>query len=223
VLDHFEFGVLEWAPPTGRAAEINGAPLFIFQGEAWAQVPALTILQNLLVDVFGARAVTHVTLEVVDHVSVFTALADGAEGGGGGGGAPEERGAGAAWKGTVHWRVHAVKLLASGGAVPRVELDKAAGGLALRVRRAQLASADLRRAAQRKPAGTEAKKVKNVTRDEMGATLGRVHMERQDMAGLKLKKSRALKAELRERKRGGGGGGGGGEEGGGEAAAAAGG
>ena len=45
------------------------------------------------------------------------------------------------------------------------------------------------------------KKIKNVTKDELGATLGRVHMERQDMAGLQLKKTPALKEELRERKR----------------------
>ena len=45
------------------------------------------------------------------------------------------------------------------------------------------------------------KKIKNVTRDELGATLGRIHMERQDMAGLQLKKTRATKAEIRERKK----------------------
>ena len=58
------------------------------------------------------------------------------------------------------------------------------------------------------------KKIKNITRDELGTTLGRVHMERQDMDKLQLKKTRATKAEIRERKKaakaGGGGGGGGG-------------
>ena len=35
----------------------------------------------------------------------------------------------------------------------------------------------------------------------MGATLGRVHMERQDMDKLQLKKTRATKAEIRQRKK----------------------
>ena len=51
------------------------------------------------------------------------------------------------------------------------------------------------------PCSLKEKKVKNVTRDELGATLGRVHMERQDMEKLQLKKTRATKAEIREKKR----------------------
>lgn len=42
------------------------------------------------------------------------------------------------------------------------------------------------------------KKVKNVSHDEFGETLGRVHMTRQDLGKLELKKTKAIKV-LRKR------------------------
>ncbi len=38
---------------------------------------------------------------------------------------------------------------------------------------------------------------KNILKDELGETLGRVHMQRQEFGKLHLTKSRALKSELR--------------------------
>jgi hypothetical protein len=44
-----------------------------------------------------------------------------------------------------------------------------------------------------------AKRPKNISTDELGVTHGQVHMKRQDFDGLHLKKSKALRAELREK------------------------
>ena len=38
---------------------------------------------------------------------------------------------------------------------------------------------------------------KNVSKDDLGETVGRIHMQRQDFGKLNLSKSRALKADLR--------------------------
>lgn len=51
------------------------------------------------------------------------------------------------------------------------------------------------------PCRLKEKKVKNVSHDEFGETLGRVHMTRQDLGKLELKKTKSLKV-IRKRKAG---------------------
>ena len=262
ILDQLELGLEvaaggeEGSGGAGGAEEPgtrDGAPLFVFKGDAWARVPELATLQSLLLDVFGARAVTLVTLKHLDHVHVLTAVEEGEGGAAGAAAAAAHAGPNVAWQGVVHWRAYSMRLAVTGGRVPRVEMQPAQPALNFRLRRAQVAAHSLRSEAMKKPAGCVApqlqaapctlphaplfsahndphahahphrhlrslkeRKIKNVTRDELGATLGRVHMERQDMDKLQLKKTRATKAEIRERKKAakaGGGGGGAGEGG----------
>jgi len=230
---------------SGKGAEalggtMDGAPLFIFKGDAWTRLPELATLQSLVLDVFGARAVEEVTLKNLDHVSVLTAV----ERETGGASSSSSNGPNVNWGGEIHWRTYSVRLAVVSGGVPRAELGASYPRFDFTLRRAQLASKTLNSAAMKKPVGyvflswrpheftlalspsltlhemlapslygnphppssfcwrrIKEKKIKNVTKDELGATLGRVHMERQDLAGLQLKKTPALKAELRERKR----------------------
>lgn len=71
-------GSEEGAKSSGSA---DGAPMFIFKGDAWSRQPELATLQSMILDVFGARAVTTVTLKHLDHVTMVTAL-EREEGGG---------------------------------------------------------------------------------------------------------------------------------------------
>jgi ribosome production factor 2 len=63
------------------------------------------------------------------------------------------------------------------------------------LRRARPASDDLARQAMRQPRGSAAmpRREKNVEEGLFGSRVGRVHMQRQELADLALKKSRALK------------------------------
>jgi ribosome production factor 2 len=65
--------------------------------------------------------------------------------------------------------------------------------LDLSLRRAKWASDDALKEALKKPKGLGPRKVKNVSRDELGSAVGRLHMEKQDFAKLQLKKNRAFK------------------------------
>ena len=69
------------------------------------------------------------------------------------------------------------------------------------LRRVRHASAALEKTAMRQPAQNKPKKVKNVSHDAFGETIGRLHMERQDYDKLELKKNTtAWKADKRRRR-----------------------
>jgi hypothetical protein len=95
----------------------------------------------------------------------------------------------------VHWRAYSILLRKSGSRVPRVELRPHGPMMDLTVRRTQFAAADLVKESLRVPHQLRAgaKRPKNVSKDEFGETLGRLHMERQDFGKLELRKMRALK------------------------------
>jgi len=122
--------------------------------------------------------------------------AGGAGGGGGAGGAYGGGGGGGALGGSVvHWRAYSVLFRASGSRVPRVELVPHGPQMDLTLRRTQFASAELAKESLRVPHQVKAgaKRPKNVSVDEFGETLGRVHMERQDFSKLELRKSKAIR------------------------------
>ena len=138
----------------GRALSTrDGAPLFVFKGDAWTRVSELATLQSLVLDVFGARAVTQVTLKHLDHVQVLTAVDEGEGGAAGAAAAAAHTGPNVAWNGVIHWRSYAMRLAVTGGKVPRAELRPALPAFDLRLRRAQVAASSLRSAAMKKPAG----------------------------------------------------------------------
>lgn len=77
-----------------------------------------------------------------------------------------------------------------------------AGGLSLfvpalrrSVRRTQWPSRELWKKACKQPKELKAKKVKNVSTNALGETLGRLHVERQDLDQLQTRKVRALNAK----------------------------
>lgn len=65
--------------------------------------------------------------------------------------------------------------------------------LSTQVRRTQFASPDLWKLAMKQPAGVKAKKKKNQTTNIFGETIGRLHLEKQDIDSKSGKKSKALR------------------------------
>ena len=87
--------------------------------------------------------------------------------------------------------------------VPRVALSAMGPFVDFTLRRVQHSSAALEKEAMRQPAQNKKKKVKNVSTDALGETVGRLHMERQDYDKLELKKNtKAWKADKRRRRAG---------------------
>ena len=81
----------------------------------------------------------------------------------------------------------------SGTRVPNIELEEIGPSMNLVVRRSKLGSDDLYREAKRQPKEIVPKKKKNVTKDAFGSTLGRIHMQKQDLSKLQLRKLNAFK------------------------------
>ena len=161
VLDMVELGVEDFAPIElfkGPKARIGSHPAFIFQGDAWARDSSLIRLQSLVIDVWGGRDLTKLSLAGLDHVIVLTAIDTLSSDGSGGAGAGAAATAGgplssAAYKGDIHWRTYALVFSRVGGDTPKVDLVAMGPSIDMKLRRVQLASDDLYRTACRQPAG----------------------------------------------------------------------
>ncbi|GAC73524.1 protein required for biogenesis of the ribosomal 60S subunit [Moesziomyces antarcticus T-34] len=103
----------------------------------------------------------------------------------------------------IHFRVYTVQLLASGSKTPRVELQECGPSFDFQLRRRRPASIDMLNQALRRPK-TQAEKnrqgkegaKKNVETDDMGDTVGRIHLGKQDLSGLQTRKMKGLKKHL---------------------------
>ncbi|CDU23903.1 related to protein RPF2 involved in ribosomal large subunit assembly and maintenance [Sporisorium scitamineum] len=103
----------------------------------------------------------------------------------------------------IHFRVYTVQLLASGSKIPRVELQECGPSFDFQLRRRRPASIDMLNQALRRPK-TQAEKnrqgkegaKKNIETDDMGDTVGRIHVGKQDLSGLQTRKMKGLKKHL---------------------------
>ncbi|EST09912.1 Brix domain protein [Kalmanozyma brasiliensis GHG001] len=103
----------------------------------------------------------------------------------------------------IHFRVYTVQLLASGSKIPRVELQECGPAFDFQLRRRRPASIDMLNQALRRPK-TQAEKnrqgkegaKKNIETDDMGDTVGRIHVGKQDLSGLQTRKMKGLKKHL---------------------------
>jgi ribosome production factor 2 len=80
--------------------------------------------------------------------------------------------------------------LTQGCAISGPDLD-------MEVRRTQFASPDVWKMAMKQPEGTKKKKVKNQSSNLFGETLGRLHLEKQNLDKMGGRKSKALRKAAR--------------------------
>ena len=171
-----------------------------FASELFDTHPRYIQLKSLLMDLFNGEVIESVYLSGLEHVFSITVapssekLASVTDDTQNEGPLP-----------TVHIRGYAVKLLASGQRVPRVELVPMGPSLDLSLRRHQPADAELWKVAMRRPKLKKqdvekglGKKRKNLEVDEMGDLRGRVHVGKQDLAKLQTRKMKGLKSALGE-------------------------
>ena len=171
-------------------------PMLHFASELFDTHPRYIQLKSLLMDLFNGEVIESVYLSGLEHVFSITVapssekLASVTDDTQNEGPLP-----------TVHIRGYAVKLLASGQRVPRVELVPMGPSLDLSLRRHQPADAELWKVAMRRPKLKKqdvekglGKKRKNLEVDEMGDLRGRVHVGKQDLAKLQTRKMKGLKS-----------------------------
>lgn len=173
LLDMVELGISDWQAPTqfvSGKVSLGTKPCILFHGAGFIQSPEYTRLKSLLLDFFRGPEVKNVSLSGFELAIQFTLF--------------EEK---------IFMRCYRILLRKSGSEVPRVELEEIGPSMTMSLRRTKLASDDLIKTACKKPKELKAKKVKNITRDTLGTKLGRIHMQKQDLRQLQIRKTPAIK------------------------------
>lgn len=200
VLEHLELGIDEFVAMSdipGSKASVGVRPLMVFHGELFDTHPRFTQLKSLLLDMYQAHHDSGIPLMSLEHVISVTC-----------GPAAGDLDAEGAILPKVHLRTYTLKLLASGSRVPRVALTEMGPRMDLSIRRHEEADADTLKAAMKRPKLSKAdqtsglgKKRKNISTDDMGDKVGRIHIGNQDLGKLQSRKMKSLKIGRKERKR----------------------
>ncbi|CAM9610622.1 unnamed protein product [Ectocarpus sp. 6 AP-2014] len=173
MLDMIELGLVQYrglGELAGLAKRVGSKPAFVFSGEKWGREEAYRKLQNLLLDFFRGQVVNEVALAGLDHCVVCTAAQD-----------------------KVYVRHYHIGFQRSGSKIPAVDLKEMGPSLDLQIRRTSFAAKDLWKASVKKPRVAETRKTKNVSANQFGDKLGRIHLGRQDLSSMKVRRVKALR------------------------------
>ena len=94
----------------------------------------------------------------------------------------------------IYFRTYSMAFKKSGTKVPNVALVEMGPSMDLTFRRTKFASEELYGQACKRPKQLKVKKTKNVGENEMGDKVGRIHMDRQDLNKMEVRKVKALRA-----------------------------
>jgi len=151
---------------------LGGKPLILFQGEQFDSNHDLALFKNFIIDYFRGEVLDKINLASLDRVIVCTA-------------APSD--------GIIYFRHFAVSLKKSTSKFPRVELDEVGPRMDLTFRRRKSAPDEVRKQALRSPKAAKIGKQKNVEKGQLGDQMGRVHLGKQNLDRMALRKFQGLK------------------------------
>lgn len=185
VLDMVEVGILRFksihdyggSVPKKR---IGSKPLMLFQGDLWQQDSSCQKMQNLLIDFYRGDVVDKLVVTGLDHVIQFIASHH-----------PTTQ------QLIIHQRTYFCKLKKNpndtSSNVPVPYLLPCGPDVTMQIRRSQFAAPDLWKASLKQPQAMKKRKVKNHTTNIFGETIGRLHLEKQDVDNMQGRKSKALR------------------------------
>lgn len=185
ILDMVELGIFQYRSlgdfPGMPKKRVGSKPMMQFVGDLWQSNVNLKRLQNLLVDFYRGDPVDSLVLSGLDHVMVFTVAETSFSGG-----EPQP---------LIHQRTYYVKLKKdpNGGKAPVPYLTPSGPDMDFNIRRTQFASPEIWKLAMKQPTTNKRKKKKNQTTNIFGETVGRIHLEKQDIDNMQGKKSKALR------------------------------
>jgi len=167
-----ELGIEKYIPIDPlHAPSVSATPSFMFFGEEFETDENFSKLRNLFLDFFHAEVCDYKNLQSLEHVISLTAR--------------EEK---------IYFRVYQIKLKNSGSKIPKVELHLAGPSIDFVLRRTKFASRDLIQMATKHPKPTVFAKQKNIEHNELRGKYGQIHMPRQDLSEISLRKRK--KADL---------------------------
>lgn len=181
LLDMVELGIKEFKGLADFHNEKVGTcvkPCLVFNGPKWNQTEEMRRLKSLFIDAFHRETVNSIRLQGIEHVISFTVT--------------EEN--------VIYMRSYKILLKKSGLKTPRIELSEIGPSIDFTLRRTKIASEDLYKLSRKQPKQLKVTKKKNISRDELGNTHGRVHVGRQNITKVQTRKVRALKPTTDEKK-----------------------
>lgn len=181
LLDMVELGIKEYRAMAEFHNEKIGTcvkPCLTFNGPKWAQTEEMRRLKSLFIDAFHRETVNAIRLQGIEHVLSFTLTDDN----------------------QILMRSYKVALKKSGLKTPRIEVHEIGPRIDFSVRRTKIASEDLYKLARKQPKQLKPTQKKNISRDQLGNTHGRVHVGRQQVGKVQTRKVRALKKTPEEKK-----------------------
>ncbi|KAL0127601.1 hypothetical protein PUN28_003116 [Cardiocondyla obscurior] len=179
LLDMIEFGIENYKSLKDFKVEkitLGIKPLLIFNGELFENNREYGRIKSLLVDMFLREEVQKIRLQGLEHVLSFTALEN-----------------------TILLRSYRILLKKSNTRIPRIELEEIGPRADLVCRRNKIASDDLFKQACKKPKALKVKTKKNISKDTLGTTFGRIHVGAQNINSIQTKKMKGLKKTLSEK------------------------
>ena len=179
VLDMLEFGLENYKSLqefSGAQPVSGGKPCFYIAGDEqeWASTPHLVTTKNFLVDFFRCQVVDKINMRGLDRCLTAT-LQDG----------------------KIYLRHYCVrrKKASTPGGEKGVELNECGPSMTLVPRRSAVAADELMKQAIKRPAQLKQKIEKNKETNVFGETMGRLHMEKQDLSKLQTRKMKGLKRQ----------------------------
>ena len=186
MLDMIEVGVTRFKSMDDYGGKVpkkrvGSKPLMLFLGDVWQQNDNTRRLQSFLVDFYRGDPVDKLVASGLDHVMVFSLT--------------EKMDDSNNSVKTIHQRTYFCKLKKNpdGSKTPLPLLLPCGPDMDMVVRRDQLASQELWRAALKQPSAAKRKKIKNQSTNIFGETIGRLHMDKQDIDKMQGRKSKALR------------------------------
>jgi len=193
ILDIAELGILRYKSLDDYAGSpkkmVGSKPMMLFVGDLWHLDQDCKRLQNLLIDFYRGDPVQKIVLSGLDHIMVFTIAED-----------PNQA---IEPKPMIHQRTYYCKLKKnpSGDRTPLPYLTPSGPDMDFKLRRTEFATPDVWNEAVKQPTKNKTKKIKNRSTNMFGETIGRLHLEKQDVDKLGGRKSKALrKAEQIEKR-----------------------
>ncbi|KAF4989379.1 hypothetical protein FDECE_14746 [Fusarium decemcellulare] len=155
-------------------------PMLLFAGTAFESPVAneFTLAKSMLIDFFKGDPSDKIDVEGLQYIISISA--------------EDSTGDGDA-KPAIHLRVYLIRTKRSGQRLPRVEVEEIGPRMDFRVGRVKEADESMLKEAMKKPRGLEERTKKNITTDAMGDKIGRVHLSKQDLSELQLRKMKGLK------------------------------
>ncbi|KAM7457428.1 hypothetical protein BLSTO_01811 [Blastocystis sp. subtype 1] len=187
LLDMIELGVLDYKSIESfksMKSQVGQKPMFLFQSDLWQYSERHMLVKNMILDFFRGEEVSTINLTGLSYVIAVTAIGDESDA-----------------KPKIFFRVYSTELKKVAGVCPRVELELMGPSLDLEIRRVHENTTQLKKVALLVPKTVKPTKVKNVTHNVFGEKIGRLHMTKQEVDKMQVRKIKALKILRKEREK----------------------